>query len=226
MKNTIYIRTSTEEQNPENQLKDCEAMAMKLGLDCETITDKQSAWNDKKQREGFNKLLEAIKKGEVKTLVVWDFDRLYRNRKRFKEFLELLKAYKVKLHSFRQEWFEDLYKIPEPWNEIVTDLMINIYGHIGQEESEKKSQRVKISIRKEDGITKSYKGNKWGRKNISEQTKQSIITAYNENKSYSQICSSVFYWDKNGNKKFVSKGVVHKTITNYKQEKALLSNGQ
>jgi len=38
------------------------------------------------------------------------------------------------------------------------DLMLNIMGWIAQDESDKKSKRVKAAIRKENGITKSYKG--------------------------------------------------------------------
>lgn len=131
----IYIRTSTKDQNPENQLKDC--LSINKYGDYEKIEDKQSAWNDHKEREGFEHLKQLIKTNKIEHLIVWDFDRIYRNRIRFKEFLTFLKAYKIQLHSFRQEWFEDLHKIPSPWNDIVYDLMINIYGHIAEEESKK-----------------------------------------------------------------------------------------
>jgi hypothetical protein len=95
--------------------------------------------------------------------------------------------------------------------------MINIYGHIAEDESNKKSSRVKIAVRRETGKTLSYKGNKWGRKELGDDIKQAIIMAYNQNKSYSQICSEVFYWDSSRNKKFVSKGFVHKTISDFKR---------
>ena len=46
-KTIIYIRTSTEEQTPELQVRDCELLASKLGLtDCEILSEKQSAWKD------------------------------------------------------------------------------------------------------------------------------------------------------------------------------------
>ena len=46
MKQTIiYLRTSTEEQNPENQKKDCEALAEKLNLkDYDIFSEQQSAF--------------------------------------------------------------------------------------------------------------------------------------------------------------------------------------
>lgn len=165
--NIIYIRTSTEIQTPELQLKDCEALAKKLNLnDYEIIQDKQSAWKDDVEREGFEKIKDSIKKAETKNLVCYDLDRLFRNRKKLIEFFEFCKIYHCKIYSARQEWLESLNKIQEPFNEIMFDLMLQIMGWLAEEESSKKSSRVKMAIRKEQGITKSYRGNKWGRKTI------------------------------------------------------------
>jgi len=213
----IYNRTSTEEQNPENQMADC--ISINEYGDYLKIQDKQSAWKDHKEREGFEKLKKLIKGGEIKHLIVWDFDRIYRNRIRFKEFLLMLKAYKVRLHSYRQQWFEDLHKIPEPWNEIVYDLMTNIYGHIAEDESKKKSDRVKAAVRRDGSRTKSYKGNIWGRRNIPSNVLKDILGLYEQGKSYRDICHNVYYWDSNKHKKNVSMGLVHKTITKFKREK-------
>lgn len=169
MKVAIYIRTSTEEQNPENQLKDC--LSINSYGEYELIEDKESAWNDKKDRIGFNKIKSYIKIRKIDHLIVWDLDRLYRNRKNLVDFFKLCEINKVKIHSFRQKWLEDINTMPSPWNDIVSDLMIQIMGWIAQDESDKKSQRVKNAIRiKEDGAY-SYKGNKWGRKTISTQKK-------------------------------------------------------
>jgi len=166
--NKIYIRTSTENQFPALQLKDCEALAVKLNLkDWEVISDKQSAWKDDIERDGFEKIIESIKKGETKTLICWDLDRLFRNRKKLIAFFQLCKNYGCKIYSARQDWLESLNKIQEPFNEIMFDLMLQIMGWLGEEESSKKSSRVKNAVRKIEGeVTKSYKGNKWGRKSI------------------------------------------------------------
>src|SRR6056297_3365852 len=132
----IYIRVSTQEQHAENQLEACNSIN-DYG-DAEILKDKQSAFKDYKERPAFEKLKEKIKSGEVEHLVVFDFDRIYRNRKKFKQFLELLKGYDVKLHSYNQQWMENLNQIPSPWNDIVMDLMINIFGYLAEEESRKK----------------------------------------------------------------------------------------
>ncbi len=209
--NIIYLRTSTEEQNPELQLKDCQTINH-YG-EVEVIQDKQSAWSDKKERKGFEELRDLIKAGKVKNLIVWDWDRIYRNKKKFEEFLLFLKIYKVKLHSFRQQWFNDINKIPPPFDEIVETVMIKMFGYMAEEESSKKSDRVKNAVRKESGqVTKSYKGNRWGRKPIGKSVLTEVLDLHKQGKSIRQISRVVFYWDKNNNKRNLSIAGVHKII--------------
>lgn len=209
--NIIYLRTSTEEQNPENQLRDCQSIN-KYG-ESKVIQDKQSAWNDDKVREGFEELKKLIKSRSVENLIIWDLDRLYRNRKRLIEFFEICKVYKVSIHSFRQQWLNQLNSLPSPFNEIMFDLMLQIMGWLGEEESTKKSERIKIAIRRDSGITKSYKGNKWGRKTLNDSLINQILDLHKQGKTIREISSSVYYWDKSNNKKYVSNGFVHKTIS-------------
>lgn len=205
----IYLRTSTEDQNPMNQLKDC--LSINHYGDHFVLEDKQSAFKDQ-ERPSFENLKKLIREGKIKHLLVWDFDRLFRSRVKFKEFLVFIKAYGVQLHSYRQQWLEELYKIPSPWNEIVSDLMINIYGHIAEDESRKKSERVRIAVRKQDGTTVSYRGNKWGRPELPDSAVQHIKQLHEQGISIRKIAKQVTYWDKNKNKRPVSVGVVHKII--------------
>lgn len=210
MKSIIYVRTSTQEQNPENQLNDCQALSNSLGLECVgVIEDKQSAWKDNIEREGFTRVKILIKQKDITALICWDLDRLFRNRKKLVEFFQYCKNYNVKIYSSRQDWLENLNKIQEPFNEIMFNLMLEIMGWLAEEESNKKSARVKSAIRiKSDGVY-SYKGNRWGRKQISTQKKNKIIELRNEGLSIRAICKELN----------LSIGVVHKTITGLKQEK-------
>ena len=102
--------------------------------------------------------------------------------------------------------------MPEPFNEMMKDLMLQVVSWIAEEESIKKSQRVKIAVRRDGGITKSYKGNKWGRKSLSPNVINQIKELRFKGNSITQITKEVFYWDKNNNKRFVSRAVVHKVI--------------
>ncbi len=209
MKTYIYIRTSTEEQNPKLQLKDC--LSINKYGEHKVLEEKQSAWKDK-ERIIFESLRALIKKGEVKHLIVWDLDRLYRNRKKLIAFFKFCKVYDCKIHSYRQSWLEELNNMPEPFGEMVYDMMLQIMGWMGEDESKKKSDRIKSAVRKKKGITISYKNNKWGRKSLSKKVIKEIFEQHKTGKSIREIADSVWYWDKNNNQKFVSKSAVHKIL--------------
>jgi len=212
--NIIYIRTSTEEQNPKNQLEDCKKLAEKLNLkDFEILEERKSAFKNNVKREVFNSIKRAIQKGEVKNLIVWDLDRLYRNRVKTVEFIRNYSKLGLRVYSYRQDWFERFNDIPEPFNEIMSDLMLQIVSWMAEEESKKKGERVKLAVRKKEGKpTKSYKGNKWGRKALSIKTIQKVLDLHKKGLSIRQIADQVYYWDSNKNKRKISKSAVHKII--------------
>ena len=80
--NIIYNRVSTDRQNPANQLKDCVSVARRLNLiDYKILSEKKSGFKEI-EREVFNSIKKAVQQRQVKNLIVWDLDRLYRNRKK------------------------------------------------------------------------------------------------------------------------------------------------
>ena len=185
MKNkAVYIRTSTDEQNPENQLKDCLSM---FEGEYYSYKDKQSAYKDNVERENFNNLKKEIKSRKIKDLYVWDLDRLFRNRKKLISFFKFCDMYGCKIHSFRQKFLENLHTLQEPFNEVIFDIFIQILGWMAEDESKRKSDRVKLAIRKKEGKTLSYKGNVWGRSSISTFKKNQITKLSKEGKSIRQI---------------------------------------
>jgi len=217
MKNTIlYLRTSTEEQSPLNQLEACEELTHKLNLaDYEIVEDKISGWKDL-ERESFDKIKKGIQKKEISVLICWDLDRLYRNRKKLIEFFAFCKTYNCKIYSVRQSWLEDLNTIPEPFNEIMHSLMLQVMGWLAEEESNKKSERVKLAIKKNTlGKTYSKFGNKWGRKAInSNRLKNKVIELRQQGLSFRNILKheEVYFYDKNKNKKKPSLATIHSYI--------------
>jgi len=202
-KTIIYLRTSTEEQTPENQLRDCLTL---VSGDYKKVEEKQSAFSDK-VRPLFELIKKEIIEGKVKHLIVWDWDRLFRNRKKLKQFFELCKMYKCQVHSYRQKFFEDFYKIPAPFDEIMQELVLSLMGWMAEDESKKKSERVKIAYKN--------RKKKWGRKPL-ENVESKVIKLYKEGKSLREISSEVYYWDSSRNKKYVSKSAVHKIIAKFK----------
>lgn len=211
----VYIRTSTEDQTPENQIREIETISGKGYI---LFKDKQSAWKDNKEREDFEKLKKLIKRAKGGDLYVWDWDRIYRNRKKLKEFFQFCAIYNCKVHSFRQAFFETFHQIPPPFDEIMQEIVLNLLGWMAEDESSKKSDRVKLSVRRVPGkATRSHKGKKWGRKAIKVDDK--IIAAHKEGKNMREITEQVFYWDKNNHKKYVSLGYVHKTLVEFRAQK-------
>jgi len=203
----IYLRTSTELQDPQNQLRDCLTL---VNGEYEVVEEKQSAFKDK-DRPKFEGIKTKIKKRIISDIYCWDWDRLFRNRKRLKEFFEFCKIYNCNIHSFRQKFYEDFYNIPEPFNYIIQDLFINLLGWMAEDESIKKSERVKLAYKN--------RKQKWGRKPL-ENVEESIIKLHDKGLSIREITQQVYYWNKSRNKKFVSVGAVHKVINNYRGSKS------
>lgn len=198
--NIIYLRTSTAEQNPQNQLVDCKTIAEQP---YEIVEEKQSAFKDN-TRPLFEQVKRRIASKEIKQIFVWDWDRLFRNRTKLKEFFIFCKMYGCQVHSYRQAWFEDFYNIPKPFDEIMSELFLNLMGWMAEDESKKKGERVKIAYQNRKGS--------WGRKSISPKVKQEILKKRRNGLSIREIADSVLYYDKNRNEKFVSKSLVHKTL--------------
>ena len=81
--------------------------------------------------------------------------------------------------------------------------MLQIMGWLAEEESSKKSERVKAAVRHKQGKTLSYRGNKWGRKSLSKQKVRKILNLQSNNKSMRAIALELG----------ISLGSVHKTIS-------------
>jgi len=208
----IYIRTSTDKQNPSNQLNDCMSLPFKNHI---VYKEQQSAWLDK-DRPIFSKLKNRIKLRKVEHLIVWDLDRLFRNRKKIIEFFKFCKYYNCKIHSFRQQFFEIFNSFPPPFDEALNDFMLQIVGWMGEDESNKRSDRIKRSVR-HGKITKSYKGNRWGRKKIKVDVKR-IFDYRNMKVSLREIAAKekISYGTVNNVLKnhYVKKGIIYRRDTN------------
>lgn len=212
--NIIYIRTSTEEQNPENQLHDCKVLATKLKLkDWVVVSEQLSAWKDNVVRPKFDVQIRGdIKKRKVKHFICWDVDRIYRNRKKLLEFFKFCKLYGCKIHSYRQQFLESVHEMPPPFDEAMHDFMLHLWGWLAEDESKKKSQRVRAALRKRNGKTYSYKGNKWGKKPLGKKTINEVMELNKQGLTLREIASKVHYWDNQRNRHQISKSAVHKLI--------------
>lgn len=227
----LYLRTSTKDQNPELQRADGMRFGKDIGLNIvEVVSEQGSAYKLERVRVKWENTIKKAKKEKL-NIIVWRYDRAFRNRKEFYKFMKVMfevhniKVYSVKEPSILSFWemlgknhsenpvFDELLKgiFKALWN-----FMINQAGEEAEEESRKKSERVKLAVRKTDGVTKSYKGNKWGRRKQPKAEVQ-ILELHKKGKRMRDICEEVYYWDKNNHKKFVSLGFVHKVIKGEKE---------
>lgn len=217
MDNAIYLRTSTDDQTPQLQLRDI-ATLVRIE-DAILLEETVSAWKDNVARPAFDNLKALIKSRKVSSLYVWHLDRIYRNRKRLVEFLSLCRNYGVSVFSFNQKWIVSIQQMDAPFNEIMFDFMLQIIGWIAEDESTTKSNRVRMSVRKTEEGTFSHKGNKWGRKAMPKQTVTRVLELHKAGNSIRAIASEVQIYDKNKNGKPISKSAVHKIIVDNAMEK-------
>lgn len=226
----IYLRTSTKDQNPELQRADCVKFCKGKNLEVvEVVSEQGSAYKIERLRPLWENTIKKAKEERL-DIVLWKYDRSFRNREEFYKFMKVMfEVYGVKIYSVTEPsilsfWgmLDKSYSDNPIFNELFKNIlgafwnfMIQQAGEEAEEESNKKSQRVKLSIRKDGGITKSYKGNKWGRKQI--KLEKEIMDLYDKGKKMREIANEVYYWDSKRNKKFVSLGFVHKTITNVRE---------
>jgi len=217
MKAIIYVRTSTQQQEEQNQLPDCQDYCIKKGWEVTGIYQEQLSGYKDIERPERNKILELVKAGDIQHVVVWAFDRWVRNRDTLVEDVTVLSNYGVKLHSVKEAWLEAV-NLEGALGRTLKDFLLGIIGSLAEMDSARKSERVKLAIRKENGVTKSYKGGKWGRPAIAKKVDHQIIEAHKAGKSMNEMSKTLYYWDHNNNQKLVSIGYIHKTITRYKQQ--------
>ncbi len=211
-----YIRTSTIEQTPELQIADIKTL---LSTEPDLILQEQvSAFKNNLIRPMFEELKKLIRNRTVASVYVWHLDRIFRNRKKLVEFLSFCKNYQVQVFSYNQKWLNAIQEISPPFNEIMYDLMLQIIGFMAEDESQTKSKRVKMAVRRTSAGTVSYKGNRWGRKGLTKQTLEKVITLFQSGISIRNIASAVKIYDSNNNARNISKSAVHKIIAEFKAE--------
>jgi len=98
----IYVRVSTDEQNPDAQLRDLREYVRNRGWgNCEEYVDHGFS-GAKDSRPIWNELWDAVQKGSVHVLVVHALDRLGRSLPHLVKILATLAERNITLVSFRE----------------------------------------------------------------------------------------------------------------------------
>lgn len=229
-KSYIYLRTSTKEQNPELMRQSCLEFAAQKGLEViNIVVEQKSAY--KGIRRDWEELIENCRK-EKAHIVLSRYDRSWRNEKEFLQLMEeFYMLHGLKIYSVSETWINDIWEftenmpnIPHPFDKMVSGIMkqmwsvlVSITGKIAEEESKKKGDSIRRATRRRNGKTYSYKGNKWGQKGFSAQTKKRVIEAYLSGMGYKKIQKSVVRYDSNGNEKELGLTTIANWIQEYKQ---------
>ncbi len=139
-----YIRVSTKEQNLDRQI---EALKPYVSLDDEgnPLIYQDKASGKDMEREGFQHMLKAIRKGD--TLYIKSIDRLGRNKQQIKEYLERFKkkGIRVKIIDLPTS-MRDVEEGEEWVIDMINNIIIEVYTSIAQQERETLLQRQSEGI--------------------------------------------------------------------------------
>ncbi len=152
----LYVRVSTEEQaeNPEGSIKNQEERLRQtvryqqdMGRSCEiagVFIDAGLSAKDM-NRPGLQKLLKAIREGQVNQVMVTELSRLSRSTKDFEQMWDMFKTIGCELHSLR-EYFDTTTASGE--------LMLKSFANFAEFERRTTSERIAASfkIRAERGL--------------------------------------------------------------------------
>jgi DNA invertase Pin-like site-specific DNA recombinase len=149
----IYVRVSTGTQDTRSQRPDLERHIAGLpeGTTVRWYTDKFSGKT--MERPGWQKLDEAIKRGEVRSIVCWRLDRLGRTAKGLTALFSLLQERKVNLVSLKDGL--DL-------STAAGRLMAHVLASVAQYETEIRAERVLAGQAAARAAGKTWGGSKAG----------------------------------------------------------------
>jgi DNA invertase Pin-like site-specific DNA recombinase len=139
-KAAIWARVSTDSQTSDNQIPDMEKLCEHRGYEIARryILSDVSAYNGG-HREHLKAMLDDAHRGEFNVLVVWAADRLTRGG--IEELLSIIRQL--------GECHCTLVSVQEPWlngNDATTDLLTAISAWVAQQESARRSERIKAGL--------------------------------------------------------------------------------
>lgn len=139
-----WLRVSTTDQDHDNQIPDVERFAAHHGYDVRmTFQVDDSAWKDDtggpEYRAELKRALDAAHQGHFKILIVWALDRV--TRLGAEDALRIMRKFRergVMVVSVQEGW---LNGSPE-----VQDVLVAFAGWMAQQDSRRKSERVKAAL--------------------------------------------------------------------------------
>ncbi len=174
-KTAVWIRVSTNHQDGANQVPDLEKFCEAHGLEIvRRFEVAESAWNggkrDGRYRQTLAEATDAAWAGEFEVLVVWALDRI--TREGAEGALRILRQFRERsctVLSVKESW---LNGSPE-----VQDVLVAFAGWMAQQESARRSERIKAGLAKRAAEGKPV-GRQLGAKDKRQRKRSGYVARY------------------------------------------------
>lgn len=180
MRCVIYSRVSTEEQNTDNQIKELTEYAKRQEWSIvEIISDVCSGGKSASEREGLKKVFQMSRQKKCDVVLFWSLDRFSREGSRQTlNYLTKLDNYKVKWHSYTEEYISSLG--------VFADAIISLMACLAKQE------RIRISERTKAGLARvKQHGKTLGRPKMSDKITAKAKELKAQGLSYSAIAQTL-----------------------------------
>jgi DNA invertase Pin-like site-specific DNA recombinase len=170
----LYLRVSTVDQHPENQLHDLRTLVLQRGYEI-TNTYEDRISGAKAKRPGLDRLMHDAKHAKFDIVLVWAFDRIARSTRHFLEVLDELNHLNIEFVSFREN-----IDTGGPLGR----AMVVIIGAISELERNLIVERIRAGMRRA-----RLDGRQIGRKPL-EVDRAGLLRDRSQGKSYNELAAS------------------------------------
>jgi putative DNA-invertase from lambdoid prophage Rac len=134
----IYVRTSTADQHPENQLPELRKLAAHNGLAVVEVYEEQASAT--RDRPAFERMMDEASQRGFNVLLVWALDRLGRSMIGVVDTVRRLDEYGCRLLSVREPWMDT--KGP------IRQLLTALFGWIAEQERDRIVERTRAGLQR------------------------------------------------------------------------------
>ncbi len=134
----VYLRVSTNRQNPENQAPDCRKLCVSLGWAPKVFSEQASGTKD---RAVWSEIMRRALRGEFCGVVVWSIDRMGRNFFDIQDAMRKLGDAGIPVASARESWVLELSE-----SEPLRALLVAIMGFVADVERRRTMDRIQAGL--------------------------------------------------------------------------------
>jgi putative DNA-invertase from lambdoid prophage Rac len=132
----VYLRVSTDRQDEANQEPDCLRLCAARGWEPRVYRETESG---AKRRPQWDRLKEAVRKGDARAVVFWALDRTGRNRVQIAHDVGELWRWGAEIASVKDAWVD---QAPGP----LRDLLVQLMGWFAQTERDRLRERTRAGL--------------------------------------------------------------------------------